>query len=187
MSRSLNTKELDILDGPNYPSIAPQVEKSQATEVESFQLNEQQATVATLPTAEQILAVLKEKLDSLKEFDSLSGTTSTDPRQIADSGRLALSHEHAEVLLQELDNKIATLREKSNRLKKAIDIRQELSPTIVEFDPKRKLTIKRGMQRVFGHKANTITYEHYKAAIAARQELSKQSIGSESLTLEVGR
>jgi hypothetical protein len=185
MPRNLNNLELDRLDGPNYPSIQPQTEKTLATEVTSIKPtnDESQLNPTSSPNAEDILRLLKEKLDQLKEFDSLSGTTSVDPRQLA-SSKLVLSPEEAQILLQELDQKIATVRDKSNRLKNAVDKRQELSPTVVEFNPKTKLTLKRGMQRVFSYKANNITYDHYKAAIAARQELSKRTIESDSLTLE---
>ena len=176
--KKLTAADLDILDGINIPTIAPNTKleaptsapiKKEDGNIEGKDLKR----ISPVDDLGGLLDALKSKLDENPSFDSLTG----ENFRVQD-GAIAgdLTNEQIEALIAHTRKSITNIQSKSKIIMDAVVKRQELEPTIVSFDHKRNRLLKRGMVRVFGHKANTITFDQYRAALEARKILSERLV-----------
>jgi len=175
---NLNDVERDVLDGMERPSLPGHILSDKDPGLEAKQLpahqNLKDSTAETKDKAE-ILDAIKKLLKDQEVFDPLTHEK-TAPGGVLGRQGLSLDEEEMDALLEHAKTTIASVKEKAMKLKNAVIERQKVSPTVVTFKPQQKSLLKKGMVRVFGHKDNTITFDHYAAALAARHALAEKNM-----------
>ena len=175
----LTPSDVDVLDGINIPTLPPSVRLEKPRSVPVTKLGTQEVEISSLKELDpnedfgQLLNSIRSKIDDSSTFDSLTGQSFT-----SDAGDIAsdLTNEQIEKLIDHTKQSISNIQKKSEVIMDAVIKRQEVDPTVVSFKSKEKALLKRGMVRVFGHKANTITFDQYRAALAARKLLADRLV-----------
>lgn len=167
--KKLNPLERDILDGFERPSLRP--DRHGIPSLEELQDDyKQSSTVEGSITPDDLVSAIRSLVKDQEQPDASTGGRASPRPHLPDE----VLERDVEILIERVEKKSDRLIVKAQRLKEAVDKRQEAVPTVVTFNPKDEPLLKRGLMRVWKHSDNTITYEMYKAALGARKELSKR-------------
>lgn len=193
----LSNSDLDILDGIEIPSLGKNVQQDEVQSAASHRNQPNSSSVIDNPNrddlgesiipvdnADDLLTSLRESVSEVSDYDSVNNDEYSLPGMLNASG-LRLSDEELDLLYKSINERIDRVKDKSKRLKDAVIMRQSLDPTVVTFDPDQDDLIKKGMVKIFGHKENTITFQHYQAAIQARKEISELQMSKQLKNVEV--
>lgn len=176
--KQLTDNEQDILDGIKIPSlqeyIIPDADKGLKEKQLPHDTSISDSAAESLDSS-AIIDAIKQMFYAQKEFDPLTNEKSVKNGAISRS-KNQLNENETRIIIAHVRERIKSIREKATKLKDAVTERQNVSPTVVAFDQKQNTLLKRGMVRIFGHKANTITFDHYRAALEARHALAEAGL-----------
>lgn len=172
---TLSKRDRDVLDGYERPGLDPNLDykDDKLDELEHFNKEDPEDKASPLSKdVDDVIGSLKEKLEKMGVFSGATGVSSNP------AGRLSQAHgamprEEFDLLTGAIRDSIKELKGKTAKLKNMVDTRQQASPTVVKFDPKKYPVLKKGMIRLFKSRNNEITFSQYKAALRARRELSE--------------
>ena len=111
------------------------------------------------------------------DLNQIVESTSSPEQARGDAARIASGQQlMTEAEAAQIDERIAKQRERIAKVQEKIQsakrhIERNGSAANFEFDVKARGSLKRAIQRVFGVKTNTITYEMYVEALTAKQTI----------------